>query len=160
MGKKYDNIPQILPKLNGRKVLVLGNHDLGFSDPRPGKEADGELQYLNNGILKVYRGLVPLEQILLDNNEPVPFDLSFVDVCHFPFKGTTDHSDIYEARYDSCLVEDTGRWLFHGHTHQTTPMTRKNMINVGVDAWDMFPIDLNTLVNTVGNFTNLSKNNL
>ena len=151
MGHKYTTIPKYLSLLHGRKVLVMGNHDLAFLDPRPGKEEDGEQQYINAGFTKVYRGQVQLEKILLECNEPIPYDLSHVMVSHFPFAGTADH-DNYEARYADYMVEDKGQYLFSGHTHQLIPVTRNRNINVGVDAWNFFPVALDTLMLTVNSY--------
>ena len=150
MGKKFETVPEWLPKLQCLRIcLVRGNHDAGFDDARPGKKELADKLYLDNGITKLYDGQVMLEQVLLDMSEPIPYDLSYVNLSHFPFVGASDHADMYEARYKNLLVKDTGSWLIHGHQHNTTPMSRKRMYDVGVDANEYSPVNLDNIVSRV-----------
>ena len=152
MGKKYDNVPKFLPQLNGRKILIRGNHDLAFDDIRPGKQEAAEKLYLDNGILKLYDGCVSLEQVLIDNNEPIPYDVSFIKLSHFPFKGIPDHvkDRDYEIKYEHLCVNDDGEsWLFHGHQHSLISMSRERMYDVGVDSHNYKPVSLDDIVSSI-----------
>lgn len=144
MGKKAENVPLIIPRLHGKKVLVMGNHDAGFEDRRPGKlEAAMEL-YLNNGFNRVCHGMVSLQEILTLNK--IDGDLPCeINVCHFPYQGTPDHEG-YDVRYSHLMPESSDVMLFHGHTHSGNRKTAANMIHVGVDAWEGNPVNLEDLL--------------
>jgi len=154
MGNKTINVPKILSQLQGRKALIYGNHDAAFDDNRPGKKEEANKLYLDNGILKLYNGQVNFEQVLSDNNEPIPYDLSFITLCHFPFDGVPEHEiNKYNLRYKELHVKDDGsNWVFHGHLHSTKPMARPRMIDVGVDANRMKPVSLNSLMIIVAGY--------
>lgn len=73
-------------------------------------------------------------------------------VSHFPWKGGGDHTE--DERYSTVRLnrENEADWLLHGHTHspvKTDPAQR--MINVGVDAWDLKPVTIHQVENTIKN---------
>ncbi|AOE44163.1 MRE11 double-strand break repair endo/exonuclease [Gordonia phage Cucurbita] len=118
------------------------------------------------------------------------------NVClsHYPYYG--DHTE--EDRHPQWRLRDTGRWLLHGHTHQSSPLTvlqwddqglysklvpmhtrhpdiptrfenvnfreldgtptrvvqpgdseLRRTINVGVDAWGLWPVSLETIADLI-----------
>lgn len=154
-GNKQESIPKLLPQLHGHKILIRGNHEMAFGDARPGKQETAEKLYLDNGILKVYDGCVNLEQVLVDNQEPIPYDLSFIKLCHFNFLGIPDHIEnrTEKLKYEELCVEDDNiSWLLHGHRHSLIPMSRPRMYDVGVDANNFKPVSLNEIVSSIVNF--------
>jgi calcineurin-like phosphoesterase family protein len=143
MGKKYENVPKLIPGLNGTKFLVRGNHDAGFQESDPAKAKKAYDLYLNNGFTAVLDGLVSLNTLLknIEVTEKLPF---LINMCHFPYEGTPDHDDQadYEARYLHLMPPKSETLLFHGHTHKPFKVTNEFMIHVGVDAWDWKPVNL------------------
>ena len=134
MGKhKYKSFPEIIPKLKGFKLMVLGNHDRGFND--------GDLAiYEEFGIGKVVNDNLSLSDLLHSD-----YLNDTVIVSHFPFLGA--HSEEFDNKYEACCPIDDGKSiLFHGHTHQQVPMVRSRMISVGVDAWGYKPVSFETLM--------------
>lgn len=63
---------------------------------------------------------------------------------HFPYTGDRGEED----RYPCWRLPDCGRWLWHGHLHSSvpyhTPGTRQ--IDVGLDAWGLFPVREDVLI--------------
>lgn len=123
-------------RLMGNKKLVPGNHD--WCHPANKKARGGKLQkwidkYTENGweVLPIHHEL---------NIE----GCARVNMCHMPYKG-----DSTDDRYQNYRMEDDGRVLICGHVHQhwQTKFTPKGtlMVNVGVDVWDLKPIDEDTL---------------
>lgn len=102
---------EILKQLNGKKILVRGNHDHWKSE-----------KYMRLGFEEVLKSW------------SVYFGDELVRMSHFPYKG--EEAD--ERTFTDSLVDD-GKWLLHGHVH-TTWKTNKRMINVGVDRWDFAPV--------------------
>ena len=147
MGKKWENIPIICSVLKGKKVLIYGNHDMAFNDERLGKKEAAKQLYLENGIYKLYEGHVKLEQILKDCGFIYTQDISSVVLSHFPFE-----SEEHGHKYRHLYVKDEGQLLFSGHSHQLLPIIRQRNLNVGVDAWGMFPISLDVAMNKIHNF--------
>jgi calcineurin-like phosphoesterase family protein len=107
-------VPQILPLLNGRKTLVMGNHDKCFKDKK------AVSRYLHYGF----------EHVCVELVYP-PLDAK---LCHMPyaFDGEADR------RYFDKRPKDDGGWLLHGHVHERWK-TKGRMINVGVDQWSFAP---------------------
>ncbi len=121
-----------LPKvdrLNGTKHLITGNHDACFPMHRNAHKAQVKwLQYFDSVQAYARRKVLGVEFLL----------------SHFPYTG--DHTA--EIRYPEYRLQDTGMLLVHGHTHQPyykRPEWR-NQIHVGVDAWDLFPVSQETVV--------------
>ena len=109
-------------ELHGRKVLLAGNHDRCFPGLR--KAEEWEARYLEAGFAEVRNGQAELTVGGTD-----------VVACHFPYVGDSHDHDRYLAQ----RPVDDGRWLLHGHVHDTW-LQHDRMINVGVDAWDLRPV--------------------
>ena len=107
-------------RLNGRKILIPGNHDrmhpiMHKSDE---KTAEWERIYADVGFENI--GIGPHEMVI---------DGIKVLVSHFPYSG--DHTD--EVRYGEYRPADNGMPLVHGHVHGLWK-TNGRQFNVGVDA--------------------------
>lgn len=142
MGKKAQSIPAILPRLTGRKYLLLGNHDAGFHHGE--HNADDKLGlYLTNGLLGFDRGCLDLATFLEsmgeDTNE-IPYGLD-INICHFPYRGVEEHAAC-EERLAAFKPIASETLLLHGHTHSIQDLTAANMIHIGVDAWEWSPVSL------------------
>ncbi len=122
LGRIGETLP-LARRLNGRKVLLAGNHDRCWAGNRRGVEA-AVAQYLDAGFDEIWQGSVALAvggvQVL---------------ACHFPYTGDSHEED----RYLSSRPVDEGAWLLHGHVHERWRV-RDRMINVGVDVWEYAPV--------------------
>jgi calcineurin-like phosphoesterase family protein len=117
-------VPEILPKLNGKKILVVGNHDSAHPSNRKYKGAIE--RYLSYGFSEIH------EQLELDD---------FI-LCHFPY--AYKDGDASKDRYAAWRPKDNGQWLLCGHEHERFKV-RDKQINVGVDAWEMKPVSFDAL---------------
>lgn len=112
---------QYLSELQGRKILVQGNHDKG-----------GPLAYLAAGFeLVLQRATIKLSG-------------RTVHLSHYPYKLTPEEqqdadSKGYKVRYAERRMQDESEWLLHGHVHSQWK-TKRRMINVGVDVWNFTPV--------------------
>lgn len=126
MGRIADSLP-LAKKLNGHKFLIAGNHDrIHPSHGHTGDKLDAwTAKYTDAGFTIVPHGPI----------------FPGIHASHFPFTG--DHTD--DDRHTAHRLPDDGNWLLHGHTHG---MWRKRgrMIDVGVDAWNGFPVPWATIV--------------
>lgn len=115
----------IVKKLNGKIVLVCGNHD----HPHPAnrgktKEKREALkkEYLDAGFASVYTDNVELPGFIL---------------CHLPYASASMGDRPYLYKY---AAEDRGTKLLCGHVHEKwrTKLSDKGTlcINVGWDVWD------------------------
>ena len=120
---RIDVTLRMVGALNGRKMLLAGNHDRCWSGH--GRKAAGWTQrYLDAGFDEVSQGEIH-----------VRIGTESVLACHFPYRGDShDHDRYVEER-----PVDRGEWLLHGHVHEQWRQ-RERMINVGVDAWDCRPV--------------------
>ena len=121
-------------RLNGRKLLLAGNHDRCWAFHGPKHEPWIE-RYEAAGFAEVHQG-------------QMPFDLGgqSVELCHFPYRGDSQ----YEDRYLEARPVDTGAWLLHGHVHETWKQWGR-MINVGCDVWDYRPVAASELAALIAN---------
>ena len=123
LGKIADTLP-MAQALHGRKILVAGNHDRCWAGH--GRRADGWTErYLDAGFDKVVQG-----------STHVDIDGTTAVVCHFPYRGDSQHHDRFVERRPM----DKGEWLLHGHVHDRWAQEGR-MINVGVDATGYRPVD-------------------
>lgn len=142
MGKKFENVPKYLPRLNGTKILVNGNHDWLPFEQRPDKIKQFEDLYLSNGITQIVYGCARLSMLTFEPEHDE------IKICHFPTADTIDTRDNeYEQRYTSLRPKiSDGEILFHGHTHSKNRITSPGIYHVGCDAWDYKPVSLETLL--------------
>lgn len=115
--------------LNGRKILVAGNHDACWERHKG---------YRNK--IDVYRraGFDDVHPTgIVDNHRIGGRD---VRLAHLPYAG--DHTE--NDRYADRRPGDDGRPLICGHVH-TLWRTSGHQINVGVDVWDYTPVSAETL---------------
>jgi len=119
-------------ELNGRKILVAGNHDRCWHGH--GRRAAGWTErYLDAGFDEVIQG-----------ETTVDLGDTTATVCHFPYRGDShDHDRFAEHR-----PLDRGQWLIHGHVHEKWTQSGR-MVNVGVDVADFRPINAQQIVKTL-----------
>lgn len=120
----------ILSRLNGHKILVLGNHDLAAHKMlAAGFQEVHENHWIEIGNKqKVYLSHYPFHPMTAYAKQ----DDGSVAV-HYPYEKI-------DKRYmHKRMVDDGESWLLHGHVHCAW---RKNgrQINVGVDVWDFKPV--------------------
>lgn len=121
---------KILERMNGYKILILGNHD---KSPH---------KMLAAGFQEVHENIY----IELGNKQKIY-------LSHFPFHPMTSYSkmgnsivdivypfDKVDKRYmHKRIVDDGDMWLVHGHVHNSWKQNERQ-INVGVDVWDFKPV--------------------
>ena len=122
MGRIAETLPTAAV-LNGKKVLLAGNHDRCWHGHKKGVQAATD-RYLAAGFDEIWQGTADLR-----------IGDAAVVVCHFPYRGDSHDNDRFVAHRPT----DRGAWLLHGHVHQSWKV-RDRMINVGVDAWDYAPV--------------------
>ena len=116
-------VTEILPKLNGIKILIAGNHDKCH-----GGAAKWVEHYMAAGFESIQKQMEM--EIGADN----------VLLHHFPYR---NESDPAQKHYGSRPV-DRGRWLLHGHVHNRWKVS-KRQINVSVEPWNFEPVNLETI---------------
>lgn len=117
---------EILSELPGRKHLIAGNHDACHPMHRNSHK-------MLRRYLEVFESVQAFARRKIDGQE--------VLLSHFPYD-----KDRHEVRYTQYRLRDEGRWLLHGHTHQADQRREGREIHVGVDAWDLTPVHLDTIV--------------
>jgi len=130
---------RILPLLNGKKILIIGNHDLMypyFIKTRGQKFVDRMTEeYKNAGFTEIHSSGLEIGQ------PGAPWVK--IRLSHFPTKNAEDryHND----KHDSARPIDDGKLNICGHIHQNW-LKRGNNINVGVDVWNFTPVSLEDIV--------------
>lgn len=141
MGK-LDRSLDLVGQMNGRKILIPGNHDRVFpyADTRDGVSRStlaASYKY-HDQYMQVF------DDIVYDHGFTFTLPSGLVcDISHFPYLG--DDTDLRHtaARLDE--LDSTGRALICGHVHEKWktkmgPNDVKPMVNIGVDQWDFAPV--------------------
>lgn len=130
----------ILPRLNGRKILVCGNHDPYFKRMMSGDKGEISLDVKrakDTGFESVHTELV------IDVE-----GLGKVKMNHFPYAPPTEADELF-AGFLECRPKPTGEdLLLHGHVHSqwfSKKYGKRLMINVGVDTWNLKPLSVEDL---------------
>jgi calcineurin-like phosphoesterase family protein len=120
MGQVEESL-KFASRLQGRKYLILGNHDRPHPcfSKTPEKAAYWTAKYFAAG----FESLLLRETAHIEGQEYL--------LCHFPYSG--DHTE--KVRYQEYRPSDEGKRLIHGHVHDAWTF-REGMLNVGIDAWD------------------------
>jgi calcineurin-like phosphoesterase family protein len=124
---RLDESLEVIAELNGRKLLMPGNHDRCFAGHK--KAARERQRYLDAGF-----------EAVLDGPRTLTIAGQSVTVSHFPYR-STGVLDEATVRYAEYRPVDDGGWLLHGHIHERWRI-RGRQINVGVDAWAGHPVQL------------------
>lgn len=120
----YDKAQEIFPRLNGRVILVKGNHDRQTQ------------KMLDLGFIEVHESIKNIEL------GGMRFNMS-----HYPYKEYYSESDDREYLVNKCISDD-GLWLLCGHIHEKWKINRK-MFNVGVDVNELTPIHVDDVVSQI-----------
>jgi calcineurin-like phosphoesterase family protein len=127
LGPK-DRWQEIFHQLNGRLVLVIGNHDALYWENKP--------RYIEK-YAPLYRRFD-----VAGRNLTIPIDGQLVMLAHFSYDPD------YQGR--GMQTEDFGFPLIHGHTHGTEHDTMSSkgtpQFHVGMDAWNYFPVSENRII--------------
>jgi calcineurin-like phosphoesterase family protein len=128
-----DKIQSSLKKLNGHIILVRGNHDKGVQ------------AMLESGFPEVY-----------DKGTTIKLGKRDVNLHHFPYLNQGNTAPEYELKYASKRPHDDGKWLICGHIHEKWKVN-KRMVNVGVDVWDFYPVNEQTLIELMDEYDRVYK---
>lgn len=139
LGPIEDSLKYI-ERLNGIKILVVGNHDRMF--PPMAKMREPQIRswterYKAAGFAEVHTGITITQG-----------DYHFA-LSHFPYSGDS-HG---EERFTEYRQFDDGMPLIHGHTHEDKRFSRSRkgtpQIHVGMDAWDFAPVSLQAVIDVL-----------
>lgn len=129
----------IMEDLNGRKILVRGNHDKFSSE-----------EFLELGFEMI------VDSLMLE------IEGVNVKVCHYPYSDI-NNAEWYDKYKNKRPVRADNEILIHGHTHSKEKYSVTNSsIHVGVDAWGYKPVTFEKVTQivqeikkfTAGNNTN------
>lgn len=116
---------EIIGSLPGRKHLISGNHDKVHPMHRDAHKHQRKY-------LEVFESVQPFARRKIGEH--------YVLLSHFPYSTDRD-----EPRYVQYRLRDEGMYLLHGHTHSSEVVTSAREFHVGVDAWDLYPVSLETI---------------
>jgi calcineurin-like phosphoesterase family protein len=141
----WEDWDKVLTRLNGYKVLVVGNHDRIFKGEKPKMQERFADQYAG-WFDEIHHNV---EDFALE-------DGTKVNLSHFPYEA--DHFD--NARYMEFRLKDEGTVLVHGHTHAeheklgmdsrvSRSVAGTLQIHVGQDAWNYRPVSEGEVLNLI-----------
>jgi calcineurin-like phosphoesterase family protein len=114
-----DEIRGVLRRLNGTKILILGNHD---ERTIARHSSEFKATYGDNLFREIYPGI-----------QNIKVGKQRVVLCHFPIE---EWNDMYKGAYH-----------LHGHSHGSRPdPTDRRRMDVGVDPNGYFPVSFDEVV--------------
>lgn len=135
MATTNSGIDQVLAKiaeLPGTKQLIAGNHD-------PVHPMHRTAHGWQRRYLEVFESVQAFARRKIGLTVPQGLDSSqTVLLSHFPYGA--DHTE--GPRFLEYRLRDEGHWLLHGHTHSTEQVTSPREIHVGLDAWNLRPVEV------------------
>jgi calcineurin-like phosphoesterase family protein len=135
LGHRDDTIP-ITAQLNGRKLLIPGNHDI-ISSVYRAKETTKD----NDRALLHAAGWEILPETVSGSRSG-----HAILASHFPYEGDSHGAD----RFKEARPVDTGLPLLHGHTHDTSCGPHGHEFHVGVDGNGFTPVAMSVIVEWLG----------
>jgi calcineurin-like phosphoesterase family protein len=136
----WEQIYHWVSQLNGEIHLITGNHD----KPWPGNlNGCDHMENWMTGFKSIQQ--FAYRKIQLKKNEK---SLT-VFLSHFPYDG--DHT--VDERATQYRLRNEGQWLLHGHTHSSGVFSTGKQIHVGLDAWNLKPVPLDTIAEILRNRT-------
>jgi len=135
MGNKQENIPKILPRLNGTLTMCRGNHDSNWRRP------DKDYLYMDHGVKACHNS------IQLDLSD---YGLSSaLTLSHLPPKVPGMVLSRYDEKFYKHCLQDNNTIFLYGHTHSKEKVSAHRAINVGVDAWNYYPVSLDNIIQLI-----------
>lgn len=135
---KWDEWDKSLSRLNGRKRLIVGNHDRLFQETNAERRLrwhDEYSKWFDDGIYS--------------NSETALSDGTRVMLSHFPYDGDSHDADRFTAE----RLRDRGVILLHGHTHSNSVLSKSLagtvQVHVGVDAHNFTPVSEDQVINYI-----------
>lgn len=128
-------LPSLTRALNGRKLIIPGNHDplSSLRSQRTRRRATAVYRACGWQILR--------EAEVIDLGNICGGDSLDLVACHYPpFEEI--HGDVDEFCH---LRPKTQLPVVHGHTHQKDK-GRGNLVHIGVDSWDFTPVLASTVL--------------
>ena len=130
-------VEEFTPKLNGRKILISGNHDHIHPSHRSSKTIE---KYENT-----LRKYIQAGWNIISNSDTITIGSQEVLLNHFPWKHVEDKNE-HKEKFGKYRLEDNGLFLLHGHIHSNEQTgLDKRMIDVGVDANNFTPISIDKI---------------
>jgi len=141
MSYKQETLRRLIPRLNGRKILIVGNHDPYFERMVSGDKRKMDLaqqRAREAGFESVHTEL----EIDVDG-------IGRVRLNHYPYAPLEEGDELF-AKFLELRPEPTGEaMLIHGHVHSQwlckQLRDRPLMVNVGVDNWQLRPVSVEDL---------------
>jgi len=137
MSYKQETLRAVLPRLNGRKILVCGNHDPYFErmvSGDPAKISLAQQRARATGFESIHMEL-----------EIEVAGIGRVKLNHYPYTPLKEGDELH-TRYLNLRPKPTGeKVLIHGHVHSqwfSKEHGERLMINVGVDTWRLRPLSV------------------
>lgn len=112
----------LLQQINARMVLVIGNHDTKRK-PEWWAESFDEVYDPRYGRTMPYHEF---------------------ELAHLPWKEHMPGYDQREYLFEHAPAQRKDKVLLHGHVHNTWKI-RDNQINVGMDVWGYYPVQVHLL---------------
>lgn len=129
-------------RLNGRKVLVPGNHDFCHSYHKKSRTLENREKWIQK--YKDYGWEVWPEQ------HSITVDFIKYNLCHHPY---ADDQSGQGDKYSSWRPDDDGTVLLCGHVHEKWKTKRSPkgtlQINIGCDVWDYKPVSLKEVMELI-----------
>jgi calcineurin-like phosphoesterase family protein len=130
--------------LNGKKILVHGNHDWTHPSHKKSSKKESQLQLIEKYKSFGWTDVLDSELLTLQG---IDFYLN-----HLPYREADNSHDTYTKRYTEFypLEKDLNLPILCGHVHQAWKfkITKEGQIciNVGVDVWDGKPVSSDDIV--------------
>lgn len=138
MGDRYATIP-LIKRLNGKKVLLPGNHDNCWIGNQRRREKWQQLYR------DCFDAVINANEVYQHWNSQITIKL-----CHFPTVGDSCDQDRY-SKWRPSLQDN--EWLLAGHVHDAWRIDIANRtINVGVDVNDYRPVNKDVIKAQIESF--------
>lgn len=120
----FEKAKETMDRLNGKKLIILGNHD------------------------RSVKFLSSLGFELIIDTASLNISDRGCRFSHYPYAGVEHNKGKDDRFLEKRPERKKGEILIHGHTHKNQQVF-ENMIHVGVDAWDFFPVMYDEVVQLI-----------
>lgn len=140
-----EQMKETLARMNGRKILVRGNHDF---EHRIMMNAGFELS-VDEMVMKIAGERVHFSHYPFRMEEKLFQWIKFKSKVKRLIRWLgIDIRPTFFEKYHHLRPEDKGQFLIHGHTHSKHKINGR-AIHVGVDAWKYKPVNIQEISNLI-----------